>query len=92
MSMAQPDPAGMVVDAAVLAANGATLDLLARRQLAARRMGGHILLHDPSPALRRLIAFAGLEQVLRLEPRGQAEQREEPLGVEEERQLLDPPV
>ena len=90
--MAQPDPAGIVVDAAVLQADVATLDLLARRQLAARRMGRHVLLRDPSPALRRLIAFAGLDEVLRVEPRGQAEQREEPLGVEEERQLLDPPV
>ena len=90
--MAEPDPAGIVVDAAVLAADGAALDLLARRQLAARRMGRHVLLREPSPALRRLIAFAGLEQVLRVEPRRQAEQREEPLGVEEEGQLLDPPV
>ncbi len=90
--MAEPDPARIVVEAAVLAADGATLDLLARRQLAARRIGRHVLLRDPSPALRRLIAFAGLEQVLRVEPRRQAEQREEPLGIEEEGQLLDPPV
>jgi anti-anti-sigma regulatory factor len=90
--MAEPDPARIVVEAAVLAADGATLDLLARRQLAARRIGRHLLLRDPSPALRRLIAFAGLEQVLRVEPRRQAEQREEPLGIEEEGQLLDPPV
>jgi anti-anti-sigma regulatory factor len=68
--MAQPDPAGIVVDAAVLKADVATLDLLARRQLAARRMGRHILLRDPSPALRRLIAFAGLEPMLRVDPRG----------------------
>ena len=90
--MAEPDPARIVVEAAVLAADGATLDLLARRQLAARRIGRHVLLRDPSPALRRLIAFAGLEQVLRVEPRRQAEQREEPLGIEEEGQLRDPPV
>ena len=68
--MAQPDPAGIVVDAAVLTADVATLDLLARRQLAARRMGRHVLLRDPSPALRRLIALAGLEPMLRVDPRG----------------------
>ena len=90
--MVQPDPAGIVVDGGVLRADVATLDLLARRQLAARRVGQRVLLRDPSLALRRLIAFAGLDEVLRVEPRGQAEQREEPLGVEEERQLLDPPV
>ena len=34
--------------------------------------------------------FAGLEDVLLLEPLGEAEQREQPLRVEEERQLGDP--
>ena len=42
------------------------------------------------PELRELASFAGLTGVLRLEPRRQAEEREEPLGVEEERQLHDP--
>jgi hypothetical protein len=90
--MVQPDPAGIVVDAAVLAPTGATVDRLARQQLAARRAGRHIRLRGASVDLERLIAFAGLDRVLCVEPRGQAEQREEPLGVEKERQLLDPPV
>jgi anti-anti-sigma regulatory factor len=80
-----------VVDAAVLAADAATLDVLARIQLAAGRLGLYVLLRRPSPDLQRLIAFAGLEQVLRVEPPRQAEEREQPLGAEEERQLLDPP-
>jgi hypothetical protein len=90
--MAQPDPAGIVVDAAALAADVATLGLLARRQLAERRLGRHVLLRDPSPALGRLIVFAGLDEVLRVEPRREPEQREQPLGAEEEGQLPDPPV
>jgi ABC-type transporter Mla MlaB component len=89
--MAQPHPARIVVDAAVLAADAATLDLLARMQLAARRLGRYVSLRDPSRDLQRLIAFAGLEEALRVEPPRQAEEREQPLGAEEERQLLDPP-
>jgi hypothetical protein len=42
--------------------------------------------------LHELITFVGLAEVLGLEPRGQAEEREEPVGVEEERELDDPPA
>ena len=91
-SMAAPDPGGIVVDARGLAADGATLDLLARRSLRPAGSAGTSFSASASAALRRLIAFAGLERVLRVEPRRQAEQREQPLGAEEERQLPDPPV
>jgi anti-anti-sigma regulatory factor len=73
-----------------LDADAATLDLLARLQLAARRLGIEVRLLDASPELRELVAFAGLNGVLRPEPGRKAEEREEPLGVEEEGQLDDP--
>ena len=73
-----------------LEADAATLDLLARLQLAARRLGIEVRLVDASPELRELVAFAGLKGALLLEPGREAEEREEPLGVEEEGQLDDP--
>jgi hypothetical protein len=86
------EPAPVVVDASMLASDGATIDRIARLQLAAHRLGRCVLLRGPSADLRSLIAFAGLDEVLRVEARREPEQREEPLGAEEERQLLDPPV
>jgi gamma-glutamyl:cysteine ligase YbdK (ATP-grasp superfamily) len=73
-----------------LEADAATLDLLARLQLAARRLGIEVRLLDASSELRELIAFAGLTCVLRVEVEREPEQREEPLGVEEEGELDDP--
>ncbi|TMM20708.1 MAG: hypothetical protein E6F97_10135 [Actinobacteria bacterium] len=73
-----------------LEADAATLDLLARLQLAARRLGIEVRLLDATPELRELVAFAGLTGVLPFEPEREAEQREEALGVEEEGQLDDP--
>jgi anti-anti-sigma regulatory factor len=70
----------------------AVVDVLARLQLAARRSGHELRVRDASPELLELIALAGLEDVLGVEPRRQAEEREEPLGVEEERELPDPPA
>ena len=69
-----------------------TVDALARLQLAARRLGFELRLCSASPELLELVDFAGLAAVLRVEPRRQAEQREQRLGVEEERQLGDPPA
>jgi ABC-type transporter Mla MlaB component len=80
----------IVVDAEALAADVSTIDALARLQLNAQRIGQMIRLHNASTELRQLIEFAGLSEVLRVEPRGQTEQREEPLGVEEEGELPDP--
>jgi hypothetical protein len=68
----------------------ATVDALARLELAARRAGCRLVVLDPPDELRELVAFCGLEEVLRLEPRRQPEEREEPLGVEEEGELDDP--
>jgi hypothetical protein len=67
-----------------------TVEALARLQLAARRLGGKVWLRHASVELRDLLQLAGLEAVvpcrapLPVEPRGQAEHREEPRRVEEE--------
>jgi hypothetical protein len=69
-----------------------TVERLARLQLAARRSGLELrLVHAPNDLLE-LITFVGLAEVLGVEPRGQAEEREERVGVEEERELDDPPA
>ena len=46
----------------------ATIDVLARLQLALRPCGVEILFSGASPELTELIAFAGLADVLRVEP------------------------
>ena len=66
-----------------------TVDVLARLALAARRRGVRLRLRRPSHELRELVALAGLGEVLGVEPGGQPEEREEPLGVEEEGELPD---
>jgi anti-anti-sigma regulatory factor len=73
-----------------MSADLATIDALARLHLAARRAGLELRLRNVSAELRELLAFVGLDDVLRVEPRGQAEEREERRRVEEERQLDDP--
>ena len=89
--MAVSVPRPIVCDLSALSgADVETIDLLARLQLAARRHDRTLRFLHASPALRELIAFVGLEGVLRVEPRRQAEEREDPVGVEEERQLDDP--
>jgi anti-anti-sigma regulatory factor len=87
--MAAPAPNTVVLDVSVLAPDGMTIDALARLHLTARQRGQGLELRDASDELRELIAFVGLEDVLRVEPRGQAEQREQGLRVQEERQLDD---
>jgi anti-anti-sigma regulatory factor len=79
----------VVIDAAAIGPPGlAAVDLLARLELAARRAGGRIRLRDPAPSLRALLDLVGL----RFEMEGQAEQREPPLGVEEEVEPGEPAV
>jgi anti-anti-sigma regulatory factor len=85
-------PGLIVVDATSLAPTVSTIDRIARQHLDARRRGGRVRLRGASADLERLIQLAGLADVLRVEPRRQPEQREEPLGAEEERQLPDRPV
>ena len=79
-------------------ADMATVDALARLALRARRMGCAVTLRDPSTELLELVGLAGLGEVLPCAPVsgveviGQPEEREEPLGVEEERDAGDPAV
>jgi hypothetical protein len=73
-----------------LPADAAAVDALARLQLAARRVGLELRLCHASADLCCLISFTGLDDVLRVEPERQAEERKERLGVEEEGQLGDP--
>ena len=65
------------------------VDALARLQLAARRVGYEVAIKDPPSDLRELIELAGLCEVLGVEPLRQPEEREQRLGVEEERELPD---
>jgi len=66
-----------------------TVESLARLQLAARRCGVELRLRRVPKELEELITFVGLGEALGLEPRRQAEEREERVGVEEERELDD---
>ncbi|MFF2998411.1 STAS domain-containing protein [Streptomyces sp. NPDC057950] len=79
----------VVCDVAGLGPPGlATVDALARMELAARRAGGRIRLRDPDPPLRALLDLVGL----RFELEGQTEEREPALGVEEAVEPGDPAV
>jgi anti-anti-sigma regulatory factor len=69
-----------------------TVDQLARLQLAMRRCGCELELSNVEPCLTELIGLFGLADVLRVEAQGQAEQRKDPGGVEEEGQLANPSI
>jgi anti-anti-sigma regulatory factor len=81
---------------AVALPDAVTIDALARLQLTARRLGRDIGLCHASGELRELLDLAGLSEVIPLsagsgiDARGQAEQREEGRGVQEERDPADP--
>ena len=79
-------------DVGALGADAVALDALARMQLAAGRLGRQVVLRHVTDELRGLIALVGLDGVLRIEPGRQAEQREQRVGVEEERELGDSPA
>ena len=63
-----------------------TVDALARLRLAGKRLGFEVW-PTPTEELLELLELVGLVEVL-----GQPEQREQALGVEEERQFDDPAV
>jgi hypothetical protein len=75
---------------AVVPADAVTIDALARLQLTALRVGRRIVLRHASTELHELLAFMGLVIVLRVEPGGEAEEREQRLRVQEEGELDDP--
>jgi hypothetical protein len=89
--MTAPRRSTIVCDVRALAPDAGAIDALARLQLNARRHHLELRLRHASAELLELLAFVGLADVLRVEPGGQAEEREEGVGVEEERQLDDLP-
>jgi hypothetical protein len=89
--MTLPGSRTIVCDVRLAEPDAATIDRLARLRLAARRGGLELRLRGVSNELRELIAFTGLDGVLRGEPRREAEQWEQRVGVEEERELDDAP-
>ena len=74
------------------APTAATIDQIARLQLAARRRGCELELANANLYLLELITFVGLSDVLGVESWGQAEQRKQLRRVEEEREFGDPPA
>jgi len=82
----------IVYDAAGSPPDAASVDLLARLQLAARRAGAELRLRHASDDLLAVIVFAGLAEVLRVEPQRQVEEREERGPCREERELPDQPA
>jgi anti-anti-sigma regulatory factor len=96
--VAARDARHVVCDVSALApADLPTIDALARLTLTTRRIGCELRLRNPSSALTDLLGLVGLAEALlsppsALEPVGQAEEREESGGVEEERDPADPAV
>jgi ABC-type transporter Mla MlaB component len=82
-------PEVAVCDVEGVEPDAVTVDALARLQLAARRSGYEVTVTAAPDDVLELIELAGLCEVLGVEPLRQAEQREERLGIEEERELPD---
>ena len=84
---------GSVVDP-----DAVTIDALARLQLTARRLGRRIQFHQACGELLDLLGFVGLSDVLGVDAAlplhlgGQAEEREQARGVQEEADAGDPAV
>jgi hypothetical protein len=83
--------AGLLCDVAgVTTPDLRTVEALARITLTVRRAGGTVLLRGASVELLDLLAFCGLAVRLSLEAEGDAEEREEASGVQEEGDAADP--
>ena len=97
--VAASDAEVVVCDVRALAADARSVDALARLQLTARRLGRRIRLHRASRELDALLSFLGLAEAVggarradSVRARGQAEQRKQPLGVEEGVERDDAPA
>jgi hypothetical protein len=64
IALAANDPDRLVCEVGTLRADLAAVDAVARLALAARRLDRAILLRDATPALRGLIALAGLADIV----------------------------
>jgi ABC-type transporter Mla MlaB component len=76
----------------VIGADAVTVDVLARLQLIARRLGLEVRLRHASSELQGLLRLVGLEEVLRVETAGEAKEGKDRLRAEEEGELDDPAV
>jgi anti-anti-sigma regulatory factor len=88
--MTIPGPWTIVCDVSALDPDAVAIDALARLHLSSRRVGCELRLRHASRELQELLAFVGLDEVLSLEAGGKPEEREQRVGVEEERELDDP--
>jgi anti-anti-sigma regulatory factor len=80
----------VVLDCSALAAADAgQLEGIARLCLSLKRRGCALRLANPSDGLLALIELVGLTSLSGLEAGGQAEEREDPGGVQEEGELGD---
>jgi len=77
----------VICDAGALRPDAVSVDALARLRLEARRHGCRVELRNVPAELGGLLAFLGLARAVGLsggfEPQREAEEREQPLGVEE---------
>jgi hypothetical protein len=87
--MAEPRSSSIVCDVSELAPDAMSIDALARLQLGARRLGVEIRLRHASHELVDLLGLVGLREVLGVEAGREAEEREQRVGVEEEREFDD---
>jgi ABC-type transporter Mla MlaB component len=78
-----------VCDVSRLSADAVAVDALARIALTASRLGSRVCLRSPADNLRDMVALAGLQSALPVEPRRQPEQGKQAVGVQEERELPD---
>lgn len=92
-----PDGAVVVCDVGgIVEPSAITVEALARLRLTAQRLGADIRVRGAHIRLRQLLALTGLCEVIpidgdsALEPHRQAEQREQPLDVEEVGDSADP--
>ena len=67
-----------------------TVQHIARLRLCLKSSGCELCLYEPDEELLALLALAGLSGVLGVQVQRQAEQREEPSGIEEEGEFPDP--
>jgi hypothetical protein len=79
-------------DVGHLRADLATANALARAHVNAQRAGTRLRVINASPELQELLAFVGLGDVLLGRSEREAEEREEPFGVEERGEAGDASV
>ena len=82
--------ATIVCDVSTAETSFRMVERLARLRLAALRTGRDVQLRDAPRELEELLDLAGLSDVLPVEAGRKAEERKDPLGLEEEGQLDDP--